>query len=85
MGKDLFVLGTVWFLIIAVFIVGVFLALSYSTEHFESCWNCGESIDKECSFCTSCGATMSPVCPGCGAECDTAYCGDCGALMGSED
>lgn len=81
MGKDLFIIATIWFLIVALFIGGVFFSLSYHVEHYQSCWSCGKSVEKPNDYCTYCGAKMTPVCVNCGAECTTAFCGACGTPM----
>ena len=84
MSKDIIILFTAWFLIFAIFIGGMGLALSYHVKHFDSCWSCGERIDKQNDYCTHCGVDLTPVCEKCGAECTTAFCGSCGAPMNQE-
>lgn len=84
MSNDIFMVAIVWFLIMAVFLVGMGFAISYHVEHYQLCWNCKEQIDKQSTYCTHCGVDLTPVCPSCGAECYTSYCGSCGFAMNME-
>ena len=78
MDKELFIFGTIWFLVCVLFFVGILWVASYNAEHYQNCWDCGARIDKQSVYCTHCGADMTPVCDNCGAECYTPYCGSCG-------
>ena len=55
-----------------------------------NCTNCGAEI-YDTPYCAQCGAPSrteiepsTSVCPGCGAECDTPFCGACGTAMPEE-
>lgn len=55
------------------------------------CSNCGKefkavSSDSYCGYCAAqMGIAIQGVCPECGAECDTTFCGDCGTKTDVED
>ncbi len=52
------------------------------------CFECGADIKVETNYCPRCGKSVNEnimlLCPECGTECDTPFCGQCGTPMNPE-
>lgn len=84
MDKTAIILVILWFAVFTFLITGICFAISYTAEHYTVCWSCREQVDKQSVYCTHCGADMTPMCVDCGAECYSAFCGQCGSPMNQE-
>lgn len=46
-----------------------------------TCPSCETYYEADAKFCSECGTSLVTICPDCGVECDTPYCGNCDATV----
>ena len=70
-------------IVIACLLIGFFLIVTPTVIEMgnRTCPSCETYYKADAKFCSECGTSFVTVCPDCGVECDTPFCGNCGAEM----
>ena len=77
--------GAVWVekIVVACLMIGFFLIVGPGLIEMgnRTCPSCEAYHKADAKFCSECGTSLVTICPDCGAECDTPYCGNCGVAI----